>query len=336
MPVHRVEGFEQALAALAVQIGDALPEPDDGFLDIGLLALHLLELGGKLGLFLLGPEIDAAEPLAVAFELQQPRLDLGQRRKGGARLQAGERQAVLRHAVELLADRARGLAAALARRLEPRLAARARLARLGKPLLHLAQRLLAAFQRRLGDRQIVGGLAALALGGGDRVEQFARAAARSRREDLPARRDRRWSLPRARAASRSARAHWRCASAKAPLPRRSPPCAPGAAATSRSKPSSAASARAAAWRLAAALRLRGFECGFERGERSKREQRRRDSACHAPLPRRARRGCGSAPRPARRAPCWWLAPHARQRRSDRACGRARHAPPWPPGAEPWS
>jgi chromosome segregation protein len=38
-----------------------LAEPYDGFLDIGLLALHLLELGGELGFFLLGAEIDAAE-----------------------------------------------------------------------------------------------------------------------------------------------------------------------------------------------------------------------------------------------------------------------------------
>ena len=48
MPVHRLEGFEQALAAFAVQIGDAVPQPRDGFLDIGPLPLHLFELRGEL------------------------------------------------------------------------------------------------------------------------------------------------------------------------------------------------------------------------------------------------------------------------------------------------
>src|ERR1043166_3876020 len=54
MAVDRIEGFEQPLAALAVQIGDALAEPRNSLLNVGLLALHLFELGGKLRLFLLG------------------------------------------------------------------------------------------------------------------------------------------------------------------------------------------------------------------------------------------------------------------------------------------
>ena len=62
--------------------------------------------------------------------------------------------------------------APLARRFEPRLAAGAGLARFGEPLLHLAQRLLASLQRRLGQSEIVGGLGALALGGGNGVEQL--------------------------------------------------------------------------------------------------------------------------------------------------------------------
>ncbi len=77
-----------------------------------------------------------------------------------------------RRAIELIADRLRRFAAPLARGFEPRLAAGARLARLGEPLLHLAQRLLAPLKRRLGQRQIVAGLGALALGGGDGVEQL--------------------------------------------------------------------------------------------------------------------------------------------------------------------
>src|SRR5262245_61143945 len=108
MSVDRIEGFEQALAALAVQIGDALPEPADGRLDVGLLALHLFELRGKKRLFLFGHEVDAAEPLALALELEKSTLDLGERGKGGPVLQAGERKAGFRRAVELLADGATG------------------------------------------------------------------------------------------------------------------------------------------------------------------------------------------------------------------------------------
>jgi hypothetical protein len=103
------------------------------------------------------------------------------------------------------------VAAALARRLEPRLAPRARLARLGEVLLHLAQRLLALLQRRLGERKLVGGLGPLALGRGDRVEQLHPPLLDLGGGDLPARQDRRSSLPRGRAKSGSARAHWRCA-----------------------------------------------------------------------------------------------------------------------------
>ena len=86
MAVDRIEGFEQALAAFAVQIGDALAEPRDGLFDVALLALHLFEFDGKLDLLLLCGEIDAAKPLAVAFELQKAGLDLNERRNFGARL----------------------------------------------------------------------------------------------------------------------------------------------------------------------------------------------------------------------------------------------------------
>ena len=61
--------------------------------------------------------------------------------------------------------------AALTRRSRQRLAARPRLARARELLLHLAQGLLAALELGLGDRQIVGGLAPLALGRIDGIEQ---------------------------------------------------------------------------------------------------------------------------------------------------------------------
>jgi hypothetical protein len=75
--VHAVEGFEQPFPAFAVQIGDALAEPRDRLLNIGLFALHFLKPRGDVRLFLLGAEIDAAKPLALASELQEPPLDLG-------------------------------------------------------------------------------------------------------------------------------------------------------------------------------------------------------------------------------------------------------------------
>src|SRR3990172_13236379 len=99
MRVHRVEGLEQPLAPLAVQIGDALAEPRDGLLDVGFLARELFEPGGKLRLFLLGHEIDAAEPLAIALKLNEACLDLRKRREARALLYAGERKTRLRRAV---------------------------------------------------------------------------------------------------------------------------------------------------------------------------------------------------------------------------------------------
>jgi hypothetical protein len=58
-----------------------------------------------------------AEPFAIAFELQKPRLDLDQRRDGCALLHAGKRQAGLRRAVELIANGAGRFAPPLACRL---------------------------------------------------------------------------------------------------------------------------------------------------------------------------------------------------------------------------
>ena len=139
----RIEGFEQPLAAFAVQVGDALAEPRDRLLHVGALALHLLEARGQLGLFLLGAKIDAAKPLAIASELSEPPLDLGESGEGVAGFTPASRKTGFRRAVELLADGMRSFAPPLARRFEQRLASGPRLARCGKPLLHLAQGFLA-------------------------------------------------------------------------------------------------------------------------------------------------------------------------------------------------
>src|SRR5262249_24356766 len=133
------------------------------------------ELDRKLRLFLLGTEIDAAEPLTIALELLQLGLDLDERRNGRIRLQRGKREACFRRAIELLADRMRILAPALARRFLPRLGASAVLARLSQPLLHLTQRLLELPQRGLGRSEVVGRLTPLALGLSDGVKQLAAA-----------------------------------------------------------------------------------------------------------------------------------------------------------------
>src|SRR5262245_23228973 len=57
------------------------------------------------------------------------------------------------------------------RRFKQSLAPRPRLACAGELLLHLAQCLLTALELGFGDRQIVGSLAPLTLGGGDGIEQ---------------------------------------------------------------------------------------------------------------------------------------------------------------------
>src|SRR5262245_37118508 len=63
------------------------------------------------------------------------------------------------------------LAPPLPRRFKQSLAPRPRLACAGELLLHLAQGLLTALELGFGDRQIVGSLAPLTLGGGDGIEQ---------------------------------------------------------------------------------------------------------------------------------------------------------------------
>src|ERR1041384_3592755 len=118
MPVDRIEGFEQPLASFAVQIGDALAEPRNSLLNVGLLALHLFKLGRKLGLFLFRGKIDAAQPFAIAFQLQEPRLNFSERRDVCARLEPSKRETSFRRAVELLANGAGTVATALTRAFE--------------------------------------------------------------------------------------------------------------------------------------------------------------------------------------------------------------------------
>src|SRR6185437_11199220 len=124
------------------------------------------------GFFLLGPEIDSAEPLAVGFELCQPRLDLDERGDRGVRLQRRERKTSFWRAVELFANCMRALGAPLARRFKTRLGAGPIFACSRQALLHLAQGFLQTFQCSLGESEIVRRLAALALGRRDRIEKF--------------------------------------------------------------------------------------------------------------------------------------------------------------------
>ncbi len=69
--IHRAEGVEQALAAFAVEAGNAAAQLGDRLDEIVALPDQAVELlGHRFGLFL-GAEIDAAETLAVVAEAEQ-------------------------------------------------------------------------------------------------------------------------------------------------------------------------------------------------------------------------------------------------------------------------
>ena len=95
--VDDLERGQQPLARLAVEALDALAQPLDGFDQVVALGGERGVLGLDLAQFFLGAQVDGAEPLAVAAQLFEVFLDLGERRQLGARLDLGER----RHGVRL-------------------------------------------------------------------------------------------------------------------------------------------------------------------------------------------------------------------------------------------
>ena len=77
---------KQALARLAVEAVDALPQPPDRLDEV-------VALGGELGVlrldfaqFLLGEQIDRAEPFALAADAVELGFDFGDLRQFGVRL----------------------------------------------------------------------------------------------------------------------------------------------------------------------------------------------------------------------------------------------------------
>ena len=108
MAVDGLERGQQPLARLAVEALDALAQPLDGFDQVVALGGQRRVLGLDLAQLFLGAQIDGAEPLAVAAQLFEVFLDLGERRQFGARLDLGERRHGMRldfqHVVDFALD----------------------------------------------------------------------------------------------------------------------------------------------------------------------------------------------------------------------------------------
>jgi len=152
--VHLLEGFEHALAALAVQARNSLAELRDGADEILALARHRLELLGEFARFFLGAEVDAAEAFSLALQAVELRVDLLDGRKLGAFLEIGlgERRRGL--AFERFADALFRFAQAFARAFDETVDAGTLLARLAEMRLEFLGE-LRAFRKlrfRLGER----------------------------------------------------------------------------------------------------------------------------------------------------------------------------------------
>jgi hypothetical protein len=65
MVVNHLEGAKQALARLAVEALDALPQPLDGLDEVVALGRERLVLGLDLPQFLLGAQVDGPESLSL-------------------------------------------------------------------------------------------------------------------------------------------------------------------------------------------------------------------------------------------------------------------------------
>ena len=75
MLVDHLEGGDQPLAALAVQLVDALAQARDGAGQVGALGLHGLSRVAVFGGLLLGAQVDRADGLALALQVVEVGLD---------------------------------------------------------------------------------------------------------------------------------------------------------------------------------------------------------------------------------------------------------------------
>ena len=89
-PLTTSNEVEQPLARLAVEALDALAQPLDGLDQIVAFGGQCRVLGLDLAQLFLGAQIDRAQPVAVAAQLFEILLDLGEWRQFRARLDLGE------------------------------------------------------------------------------------------------------------------------------------------------------------------------------------------------------------------------------------------------------
>ena len=132
---------------------------------------ELVVLGLDLAQFLLGEQIDRAEPLALAADAVELRLDLGDLRQLGAGLELGELRRCGRLDVEHLADFVLDIGEPALGALAAFLGARGFGARLADRFERAARRLVGLGELGLGLRQPIGGGAASAGRGLDLADQ---------------------------------------------------------------------------------------------------------------------------------------------------------------------
>src|SRR4051794_35518952 len=155
--VDLLERGKQALAPLFVEIADRGAQLLDRFVEIVALGDHAIARGFDLLQLLVGAQIDRAEALALALLGLEFLLDGGGIRQLRAGFYAGERDEIVRRAIEFERDRVQMLRQALARRLKPRFAARLRFARAAHRLERGTGLAVGIGERGLACRERIGG-----------------------------------------------------------------------------------------------------------------------------------------------------------------------------------
>ena len=166
MRVDLVEGGEQALAALLVEAGDRGAQFLDRFGEVVALGHHLVALRLDLGEFVLGAQIDGAEPFAIGASDSSSRRSMSAiAGRSSSGFDAGElRRAPAASISRSMRDGALDVGDALARGLQLRLAARLLLARGAHRLERRAGGAVGFGETRLGGGARVGRVAARGLG----------------------------------------------------------------------------------------------------------------------------------------------------------------------------
>ena len=167
--------------ASLVEALDALAQPLDGFDQVVAFGGQRRVLGLDLAQLFLGAQIDGAEPLAVAAQLFEVFLDLGERRQFRARLDLGKRRHRMRLDFEHVVDFALDVGKPALGAVHAFLGAGAGLAGAGERFERSLGRAVGLRHHALGGGQRVGGDAAGAFGGFDFVDQRAALFGKQRR-----------------------------------------------------------------------------------------------------------------------------------------------------------